>query len=109
MQNLNDYRRFIATRIINGHKESNFALDIEKRVSEAQKEGAVFIGLLMFTPDAKDSWRCRHLLNGWGTFLDETFYCKSDKPEDLKHALLMHLRDQKRRIEEFMSRVEAEK
>lgn len=109
MQNLNDYYRFIATRIVNGHKESEFALGIEKRVDEARKQDAIFVGLLVFTRDAKDSWRCKHLLNGWGTFVDETFYCETDKPEDLKHELLMHLRDKKRRIEEFMARVEAEK
>ena len=109
MENLNDYKRLVALRIIGGHKESNFALDIEKRVAEAQKQGGIFVGLLVFTPDAKDSWRCKHLLNGWGTFVDETFYCASDRPADLKHELIMHLRDKKRRIEEFMSRVEAEK
>lgn len=109
MQNINDYRRHVATLILGGHKESNFALAIEKRVSEAQKQDAIFVGLLVFTKRDKGSWRCQHLLNGWGTFVDETFYCESDKPENLKHELLMHLRDQKRRIEEFMSRVEAEK
>ena len=109
MQNINDYRRLVAFRIIGGHKESDFALDIEKRVAEAKKQDAIFVGLLVFTRRDKDSWRCKHLLNGWNNFVDETFYCESDKPEDLKHELLMHLRDQKRRIEEFMSRVDAEK